>query len=318
MILALLSAGLFSSGMSAQTKCDSLHIISIQYAPLIDSFIEVIVQNESADIFDYPGFILYNQLGDTVARETVNYFGIGTYPQSHILKIRPGMQATDTFSGNLQLWSGFFSTLECTYQVQVSLCPDTCFWLYTSLGNFGGALVVDTFNWQVRDDSANIVSSGVFILSDTVQMAEDSVCLWPGNYSLEIASNFQGGGQLYYGIRTKYYSFGSIQIPFQLPSASINFQLFKRCFQIPSGFTELIINENILMTYYHLQVKLRHLKGLPLGNMMVSDLTGRKLYAEGIHESEFELNLGGFSSGLYIITIQSEGYLTSWKIVHTR
>jgi hypothetical protein len=41
--------------------------------------------NLSDDIFSYPGFVLYNTVGDTIAKETVNYFGIGWNYQSHDL-----------------------------------------------------------------------------------------------------------------------------------------------------------------------------------------------------------------------------------------
>jgi hypothetical protein len=62
---------------SAATACDSLILASVQGSPFSDSLLTVHVFNSTSTLFDYPGFILLDGDGDTLAQEVVNYFGIG-------------------------------------------------------------------------------------------------------------------------------------------------------------------------------------------------------------------------------------------------
>ncbi len=64
----------FSTTAFAQGPCDALNLVSVGYSPFTDTVIVVSVENNNTtEIFDYPGFVLIDSNGDTVAQEIVNY-----------------------------------------------------------------------------------------------------------------------------------------------------------------------------------------------------------------------------------------------------
>lgn len=130
----LLSAGIFFitySPAQNSATCDSLSIDCCSFITGQNS-ISLVASNYSSYLFDYPGFILYDGFMDTVAIEEVNYFGIGT-EQTHVLDIVSPIDLP--FEGILELYTFFYDTLWCTYEVYI---PDT---------------VVTTLDRQERTDS---------------------------------------------------------------------------------------------------------------------------------------------------------------------
>jgi hypothetical protein len=67
--------------------CDSLVITCCAFDSLGANTVTIFVSNPSSVLFDYPGFVLLDASMDTIAKETVNYFGIGTNPQPHTMNI---------------------------------------------------------------------------------------------------------------------------------------------------------------------------------------------------------------------------------------
>ncbi|MBK9731478.1 MAG: T9SS type A sorting domain-containing protein [Chitinophagaceae bacterium] len=98
-------------------QCDSL---VIQCCGLGNDSLTIQVANPTAELFDYPGFILFNSNMDTIAKETVNYFGIGMWPQQHILKVLAPLELS--FNGYLNLYSWFYDSLSCSFPITI---PDT-------------------------------------------------------------------------------------------------------------------------------------------------------------------------------------------------
>ena len=99
-----------------QFSCDSVEIFSVQLST-INPTVEVVVKNSNADIISYPGFILFNTNLDTLAMESVNYFGIGTNYQTHDLTLLNSINLP--FNGYLELHSWFYDSLKCTFPVAI-------------------------------------------------------------------------------------------------------------------------------------------------------------------------------------------------------
>jgi hypothetical protein len=74
--------------------------------------------NNSTNIFSYPGFILFDNNQDTIAIETVNYYGIGNYFQPHTLDIIEPIHLP--FEGYLELHTLFYGSLACTFQLTIA------------------------------------------------------------------------------------------------------------------------------------------------------------------------------------------------------
>ena len=99
--------------------CDSVFIDCCTFDSSEENTISILVSNYSSDIFSYPGFILFDNNMDTLAIETVNYYGIG-WSQTHILNIVQSF--TLPFEGILELHTGFYNSQVCTFPI---LIPDT-------------------------------------------------------------------------------------------------------------------------------------------------------------------------------------------------
>ena len=95
--------------------CDSL-IIECCSFDVTQNIVTLIASNYSSYLFDYPGFILYNTDMDTVAIETVNYYGIST-EQPHWLNIIHPFSLP--FNGILELYVLFYDSLTCTFEVTI-------------------------------------------------------------------------------------------------------------------------------------------------------------------------------------------------------
>lgn len=68
-------------------------------------------------LYYYPGFVLLNETGDTIAKETVNYYGIGTNFQTHLLDIKTELQTP--FKGKLLLFGSYYQTQFCEFPFQI-------------------------------------------------------------------------------------------------------------------------------------------------------------------------------------------------------
>jgi hypothetical protein len=192
--LLLLLAGVSAN---AQDGCDDLTIVSVRYSPFTDTIIIVEVTNAGSELFSYPGFVLINANGDTLAKETVNYFGIAGQSVHH-LTVRPGVAGPlDNFEGTLQLHTGFYDALACTWPMDQSLCFNgKCAQLVLAFENMGGALVVGDFHWTLQDELGAEVASGNFTMTPNSQFMSQSLCMAPGTYqyTLEALGEPSGGG----------------------------------------------------------------------------------------------------------------------------
>ena len=97
--------------------CELVHIDCCDF-DLTEQTLTIQASNQSTNIFSYPGFILFDNNMDTLAIETVNYYGIGTFPQAHKLDIiKPVLLP---FEGYLELHTLFFGEYACTFPLSIS------------------------------------------------------------------------------------------------------------------------------------------------------------------------------------------------------
>ncbi len=191
----------FTVAGGTATACDSLVLAGVSWAPFSDTALMVHVFNPTSQLFDYPGFVLLDANGDTLAKETVNFFGIGS-ESWHTLSMQPGAVVPDApFTGTLELWTLFGQHLACSWTMTFNLCPPApCAPLTAMIQNTGGALALGSFHYTIRH-LGDLVATGTFELTDAAQYDSDSLCLPPGNYLMEVVPD-QGptGGQLQFGV----------------------------------------------------------------------------------------------------------------------
>lgn len=305
----LLLATLIITGISgmAQNACDSLEIVSVTYSPFSDTLIEVrVINHYQQTFFSYPGFLLLNAQGDTLAKETVNFFGIGSI-QTHLMAVKPGMITSAEFEGTLELWTLFFDTLACTWTDTFRLCPDSCFEVYPTFANFGGALVTGSIGWSMLDSNNMVVGTGTFELNDTTQMDEDTLCLTPGHYTLMLDSTGPVGGQPYVSLRSPFYG-SQLQWQFTGNSDEFPFVFFNACIDRSTSIAETPegMDPNLLIFASDKRIMILSTK-TPIGMVQVYDLRGRLVHASHESGQQATLSLRGQASGIYLVRVQGDG-----------
>ena len=94
-----------------ESECLEIEVLSINQ--INPDQLSVTVENNSSDnIFAYPGFILFNEFGDTIAIENVEYYGIAQ-SSIHILDIQENIEITDYVSLELHTW--YYDYLTCVW-----------------------------------------------------------------------------------------------------------------------------------------------------------------------------------------------------------
>jgi hypothetical protein len=173
--------------VSGLPPCQGLEVQSVRWQAFSDSAVVVQVTNSSSNLFAYPGFILLDEAGDTLAVEEVSLFGIlGT--SMHILDVRDvATMPTGPFQGALHLYTGFGAVLACTFTDTWELCPpDPCQALNPAINSNGPTPVVGDFAWSIVDAQGTNVATGVFTLTNDIQYASGQSCLQPGSYSITV------------------------------------------------------------------------------------------------------------------------------------
>ncbi|MFT4545860.1 MAG: hypothetical protein ACI9CU_000741 [Polaribacter sp.] len=248
----------FASSVFGQSPCNDVTIESVKYSPFTDSLVVVHLVNAGSEIFSYPGFVLINTAGDTVAQENVDLFGIGS-ESVHRLVVRPGVQdPLEDFQGSLELHTGFFyDTLWCEWAMNQSLCADEpCDSLIIGLENYSGGLVTGDFEWSVFDDTSNVVESGQFTMVAEVQTWRYGLCLSPGEYtySLTALTSPSGGGPTLTASSSRSYASPRLSAPldwFNDPSGVLEIPFFTFCNESPNGILDQNIDSELPSVFYN-------------------------------------------------------------------
>jgi hypothetical protein len=258
--------------------CDSLALVSMQWAAFSDTAVVVHVQNNSMDLFDYPNFILFNAQGDTLAKESVFFFGIGN-ESWHSMRVMDGVtMPTSSFNGRLELWTGFTSSLACAWDNTFDLCPPSpCATMYPTLQNWGGALVIGTFDWTIYD-GADLVASGQFVMTDLVQEATDSICLPPGRYDMNVVANQpSSGGWPVFGAMAPGSQSSTMQEVYSPLPVLLPIEFYLPCEDSSNDISELSQGELHVICRPDGMLVTRS-DGQPLGNVWLFDAQGRMLF----------------------------------------
>ncbi|MBK8491342.1 MAG: hypothetical protein IPL49_10755 [Saprospirales bacterium] len=296
-LLCTLAFGGFYEVALAQSVCDLVTIQDIRYDAFRDTVLLVEVANGSPDIFSYPGFILYDTNGDTIAKEVVNFFGIGQYHISAMniypdAAIPPGI-----FEGTLELWTGFYDSLACTFDISEPLCPDTvCHTLVFDLTNFGGALVNASYTYSITDALGIVQVSKDFSLEDTVQQYQDTLCLPSGDYSLSIHTDDNPtGGQPYYGLYEAQSQFWSSQLSGTVDQGTatmqLPFSLYTQCGDEINAVSEVNPENPITLTWGPEGIWAHTSQG-QIQELVLYDLTGRRIASRSGSGQELFLPAG--------------------------
>ncbi len=316
--LLTLSLFIVSTFVNAQTVCDSLDFMSIQYSPFTDTVIYVHVQNNNQnEIFDYPGFVLLDANDDTVALEMVNYFGIGQ-ESVHPLNVRPGVHdPSDNFEGTLHLYSGFYDTFECEWDLNQTLCADQpCDSVIIGFQNWGGALVVGDFHWEVADESAAVVDSGSFTMEANNQYWFYGLCLEPGTYTygLTALTSPSGGGPTLTVSSSTTFASPTMSAPldwFNNPGAEIEFPFFTFCSPSPNNIEDVLATSSVSVRQDFQNNQL--VSSAPIKSVLIYSSNGQ-LVSELMPAATF-VAIPNLAKGVYVASILTQKGSATAKLV---
>ena len=295
----------FVVGAGGATDCDSLQIASVRWQAFTDTVIVVHVFNNSSTLFDYPNFVLFDENGDTLAVETVNFFGIAN-ESYHILQVHPGGTVPNApYYGTLHLWTGFTTEFQCAWDLFIDLCPPgECATLIPTINNFGGALAIGTYSYGIFDEDFNNVATGTFEMTDVMQYDSDTICLPPGNYSMACyADQPPTGGQPSYSVATEGWISGPSQpVSFDLP-VLMPFSFYEPCADGTNGIREVAYNSLSAYQDGHLL----HVRGLAaaLGEFLLLDTHGRILISGSSTQDIAIIDIGALATGVYLVRVGS-------------
>lgn len=301
----------------AQNPCDDLTILSVQYSPFTDTVIVVEVTNTGDEIFSYPGFVLTDSDGDTLAQEIVNYFGIGQQSVHH-LYVRPGIASPlDVFTGTLELYSGFFDTFECSWQIDQSMCiAEPCDSVVLGFDNWGGALVLGDFAWSLSDTLGTEVESGTFTLTTDQQNWNHSLCVEASVYDYIVTALGQptGGGPTMLVSSGTWYGAASISQYFEWENTNtMRFPFFLHCTENGSlGLAPEEETSKVLVTQNRGQVTFTLSE--PITELVAFDLGGRRIGQWNPNVTAFTLPII-LRNGLYVMQLHTALGVNTVKVV---
>jgi hypothetical protein len=291
------------SGGGGGSPCDSLTLSPLAWHPFTDTALVLTASNASSVLFDYPGFLLLDPQGDTLAMEQVNYFGIGQGPQTHVLTVHPGASIPPgTFTGDLELWTGFYQTPGCTWTEAFDPCPPVpCAPLSVTVTNTGFSLVNASFNWTVTDDQGGIVGTGTLALIGNVQVDSAFLCMPPGAYELALVQAAPFTGQVAFGVSAAQIS-GPEQVFVQGGTSNVlPFALYPACFSGTNGLGEVPAAAELSAWAANGLVHVRVADGAAIGALRVFDAQGRTRASERTLADRCVLDLRNKAAGMIFV-----------------
>jgi len=303
----------------AQDPCEQVSILQVQYAAVDSGVIEVVVHNQSNELFDYPSFVLVDDQGDTLARENVNFFGIGPTPQAHYLSMLPGATLpTGPFDATLVLYSAFSENVSCIFNLSgVKLCPPPpCQQAVIYLTNLD---VPETFGayWWIDGDAGTFLYSGDFLMDGITSMGFDTLCLPPGDYVLNFSPFSPIDSTYVVGITSDWnFTIGTntAQQDDDTP-LDLAFSWYAACAEVTNAVAEP--TDAGIQLLGGAQPALLFQRAYPAVDLRITDLRGSLVYSQHLAaqaEGARVLLPIGSSPGLYLVSLAGPAGNLVWKV----
>lgn len=302
---------------SAQPTCDQISIVEVILEPIeMDHIIVHLVIDSEEFGFSYPGFRIYDQDDNLIGEEVVNFFGIigeSTHIVPHNLEnVEPGQE----YSLKLELWSGFYDTLECTFEETAVLIPeDDCAEIsFTlSLQSFNG--INENYILQVWDVDQNLAFEEYVTLTDSAGWTVVTACLDQGCYTYTVGTDDAAISQdvTTWLTSTDWFfpeGYMATAAPGD-PVMSIDFGVWSDCLidQIePENPLELLIYPNPAR-------EALNVVGLPAGSAWTLVNSGGQVVQSDTGQGRIEIDVHSLARGLYILNVNTGTSLHSYKIV---
>ena len=117
--LAIAICFVFASAPT-NAQCEDVSVLGVHVNPFnMNELILHAFNASESEIFSYPGWRLYDASGVLIAEEQVDLFGIFEHSIHPLNLFEPLDYSIQSFEGTLELWTGFYDVLACTYDLEV-------------------------------------------------------------------------------------------------------------------------------------------------------------------------------------------------------
>ncbi len=178
----------------SQSTCDSLEIVRINVDAFFENQLNITLLNTNTqEIFDYPGFRVFDENDNLIGEEEVFFFGISgesthsiTFDTSSFSFLQ-GEQHTI----KLELWTDFYANLACSFEVLATPVPtlDDCIPIAITFLEFSTEEV--SYDWQLTDFWGNIIQEETLVFSSNVGSITRNVCLDQSCFFLNASSTLE-------------------------------------------------------------------------------------------------------------------------------
>lgn len=303
--------------LRAQENCNDVFPESITFNPFDSSLIEIRMVNNGPIGWSYPSLVFYNA-NDSIAWAPAEYFALGN-DQVFTLQTMDGVTIpTGPFYGKVELWTGFNDSLRCTWYPEPFLCPPTeCAVVHpyalVSTGNASGM----QFTWTVADELQQTIATGEMTVPEGSVEAQDSVCLTPGHYTLNIFNPWINGEGVYFSMRGQAWNTTSSQQVELSTGDGSTFTLLEACIDQGNAISEHAASR-VRVNISNEMLHIRREDGRAFDSIEVIDASGKRIHVPHSISSSVDVPLNAVAPGLLLVRTWADGTIGTERVMWTR
>lgn len=312
-LLSLIMLGLLSMSSNSQSVCDSLEFVSVQLNALNPEYITIRLNNETTELFDYPGFRIYDEDDNLIGEEQVFFFGIGVESVHEIPHNLSNISAGEQISLKLELWTGFYDTLACTFEGEYELIPDdACANINLSFSQSWPDQVQENYLVSIFDQDGEEVFNEFYEFPTPDFVYYDEACLDQGCYEMTITTDDAVITNTLFLSLSEYFSsvFMTDSASAGSPFVTINFGIWAGCdaTDIDNGNTldgAPLLYPNPARTWVMLPMDSESVE--------IFSTSGEKVITAKAENRRLDVAL--LASGQYIVLVARRGKLHRYRLV---
>ena len=302
---------LFSSSISySQNACDSLQIVHVNVDAFVSNQLNITVSNNNAQqIFDYPGFRVYDENNNLIGEEEVFFFGIAGESTHSITFDTTAFQFIEgqEYNLTLELWTGFYDAFACEYQVSATLIPTLQECIPVSIIFFEYSSEQVSYHWQLTDYWGDIIQDETLVFAEDVGSITRNVCLDQSCFYLSASSTLQPELSTLYINVIADVDYGFISSPLLNMSndSTMLFSIWSDCSLINSREEinepsfELFPNPSNNHVTVRSQIQGAHI-------IRIMDLNGKEILKQNSNSPLANIDISVISKGVYVIELQTK------------
>jgi hypothetical protein len=268
--------------------------MNVQLNPFNTEELLIFVSNPQGEVVNYPGFKVYEN-GELIGTEEVLFFGIAS-SSTHRVQLTNLPEEGEVVSYQLELWSGFYGELVCTYDISgipfdSESCVDVTLQIFASgAGSNMQLSLEETF-------SNTLIIEEDVILNSTNPVYTENVCLEKGCYAYDLSTT---SGVFSSNVFLEFNGIGGFGYLNSIGQAGGN--MLSGTFSIWDGCTTWVEELDDYPLFYPNPIRTQNRIYFPhFSTFQVMDASGRLVYAGAGNSALIDLK-----SGVYFLVVDKK------------